>query len=134
MKIKPEIYARTLIEAVFSNQRNQSNIIRSFWFSLHRNGQYRDLNKIIDKIDQEYAKIEDAIFARVYSSSALSENEISQIKQSVSRKYNQKVILENIVKKNLISGVVVKIDDREIDLSIANKIERLKQKLKEESK
>lgn len=130
MKIKPEIYAQTLIDAISENKTTKENIAKHFWYSLQRNGQYKDLNNILDRLNQVYADKTGSIIAEVYSVKTLEESELIKIKQKLEIKYKKKIILENIVRKNMIAGFIVKIEDTEIDLSLKGKITRLKQLLK----
>jgi len=130
MKIKSEIYAQTLIDAISENKMTKENIAKYFWYSLQRNGQYKNFYDILDRLNQVYADKTGSIFAQVCSVKTLEENELIKIKQKLEIKYKKKIILENIIRKNMIAGFIVKIEDTEIDLSLKGKITRLKQLLK----
>lgn len=65
----------------------------------------------------------------VYSSYALSLEEIAQIESSVGQSENKKVTLKAIVDETLIGGIKVQLNNRIIDASIKNKLEALKKEL-----
>lgn len=130
MKIKPEIYAKVLFDSLSTNELTKEEIAKKFWYSLQRNGQYKDLKNILEKLDQEYARSSKSILVKVYSAKILEKDELLLIEQKLEKKYREKIILENIIKKNSIAGIVVKIGDSEIDLSLEGKIDQLKQLLK----
>ena len=130
MKIKPEIYASILISALEEKNSDPKKIAQNFWYSLQKNNQAKDLKEILSKLDEESARKQNKILAKVYSATPLQKNELDDIKVKLEKNFNQKYIIKNIVKKSEIAGVVVKINDREIDLSLSGKANRLKQLLK----
>lgn len=56
---------------------------------------------------------------------------LNEIKENVDKKTGLDVRIKNILDKNIIGGIVIKIGDRVIDLSIKDKLEDLKNKLKD---
>lgn len=129
MKLSPSIYAKTLIGSAKTD--NLKTIARKFWYKLQKNKQYKDLPKILDQIDFENAKAENKILAKIYSKIELSETEKQTISDNLKKKFQKEIILKNISNKN-ITGVIVKVDDRIIDMSLEGKLEKLKRKLVEE--
>jgi len=127
MKLTPKIYALLLIESLKSDQPEK--IASKFWYLLQKNGQYKDLAKIINRLDQEYASSLDMILADVYSAEVLDDEHLAEIKNKLEKRFAKKVIIKNIAKKRFIGGIVVKVNDVEIDLSIEGKIRQLRQSL-----
>ena len=142
MKIKPQIYAQLLVEGLNSDS-DIAKIAENLWHTLQKNKQYRDLPKILELIDQEYAKQNNLTLAKVYSEKELAEGEIEEIKtklinyssspretrvEKFSTSSNHKYMIKNIIDQNS-GGIIVKIDDRSIDLSTTGKIEKLKSQL-----
>ena len=125
-KIKPEIYAKSLIES--AKPDNLKVVAKNLWHLLQKNKQYKDLSCIVESLDTEYAKSQKMILAKVYSEKALTEVELTSIKQKLTKKINKDIIIKNILKQNLV-GFVVKVDDNVIDLSINGKVEDLKKLL-----
>lgn len=126
MKLKPKIYAEALISGV--DGTNTQKVVENFWLMLQKNGQYKDLPKILEAIDEVYAEQNNAVLAKVYSEKELSGAETETIKKKIEDKFKKTAIIKNIIKKN-ITGIIVKVDDSEIDLSAEGKIEKLKQAL-----
>lgn len=143
MKISPKIYAKTLVESASSE--NLKQISRNFWIILQKNKQYRDLPKVMDLIDEEAARRDGKILAKVYSREKLDEKTMEDIKSRLSlrggnrsnlesndrlprpagARNDDKIILQNIVGKNM-TGIVVKADGKIIDLTAESKINKLK--------
>lgn len=67
----------------------------------------------------------------VYSVNRLSDKELSNIEEAVSKKLNQKVELQNKLDSRLIGGIKVVVHDHVFDGSILGKLETLKNTLKE---
>ena len=151
MKIKPQIYAQLLVEGLNSDS-DIAKIAENLWHTLQKNKQYRDLPKILELIDQEYAKQNNLTLAKVYSEKELAGGEIEEIKTKLinysssfretrvekacpehksngfSTSSNHKYMIKNIIDQNS-GGIIVKIDDRSIDRSTTGKIEKLKSQL-----
>jgi len=84
MKIKPQIYAQTLVDSASSE--NLKQISRNFWHILQKNKQYRDLNKVLDAVDIEATRRDGKILAKIYAKNELTE-------------YEQQTIMEKLQKK-----------------------------------
>lgn len=126
-KIKPKIYAELLLEAIKEKADNKK-VAANFWHILQKNKQYKDMSKILDLLDQEYAKQNGMILAKVFSEAKLDEATIAEIKNKIEKKFDQKVSIRNIIKENW-GGITVEADDKIVDLSILGKINNLKRKL-----
>ncbi len=70
------------------------------------------------------------VSVEVISAIELDEKILKEIKKDVDSKTGLDVRVKNTVDKNIIGGLLIKIGERIIDLSIKNKIEDLKSKLK----
>lgn len=153
MKIKPTIYAKLLIESAKSD--NLKQIAANFWHMLQKNKQYKDLGRILEELEAESARAEGKVIAKVYSEKALDEAELKEIqvkltchfdsirsadtaekssnkisptvRQSSRGRDDSTIMVKNIVKPNT-TGIVIKVEDKIIDLSIEDKINRLRKK------
>jgi F0F1-type ATP synthase delta subunit len=123
MKPTPQIYAQTLISSV--NEKNLKTLAQSFWYKLQKNKQYRDLSKILSELDEQSAKNNGKILAKIDTKKELTETELQTLKEKLEKKYNMPVILKNIIGKN-ITGMIIKVDNQILDLSLENKVNRLK--------
>ena len=128
MKIKSKNYSLALIEALEANQ-NAHQVASNFIDLLYKNKQEKSLKKILDSLDEAYAQKNNMLVAKVFSSEKLTDANIDEIKNNLAKKYNKKIIIKNIIKKEKIAGITVEVDGIIQDLSLANKIETLKKRL-----
>jgi F-type H+-transporting ATPase subunit delta len=84
---------------------------------------YKDFVDLVNKLKQQ-------VSIEVVSTINLNKKIITEIKKSVDSKTGLDVRIKNTVDKSIIGGLVIRIGDRVIDLSIKNKIKDLKEKLK----
>jgi ATP synthase F1 delta subunit len=128
MKISTKNYAAGLIESL--NEKADLKVAaKRFWQILQKNKQYKELPKILVELDVEYAKRNNLVLAYIYSEKALAEQELENLRQKLKQKTGQDSIVKNIVNPNLKAGILVKVDSREIDLSVEGKLTRLKKVL-----
>jgi F0F1-type ATP synthase delta subunit len=122
MKISPKIYAKSLIESAQDN--NLKNIATKFWYILQKNKQYKDLTKVMDAIDEQAAEKENKVLVKIYAKESPSEAELQILTEKIEKKLGKKIITK-ILSSN-ITGYLIKADDKIIDLSLENKVNRLK--------
>jgi F-type H+-transporting ATPase subunit delta len=84
---------------------------------------YKDFVDLVNKLKQQ-------VSIEVVSTINLNKKIITEIKKSVDSKTGLDVRIKNTIDKSIIGGLVIRIGDRVIDLSIKNKIKDLKEKLK----
>jgi F-type H+-transporting ATPase subunit delta len=91
----------------------------------------------IDYLDQIFAdyvelanQLKKQISIEVISAVELDKATIGQIKEDVDGKTGLDVRVRNTIDKDIIGGLIIKIGDRVIDISVKNKIEDLRTKLK----
>ncbi len=74
----------------------------------------------------EYLGIEEGL---VYSTTPLTEEEVSKLEKALENKLSCKVSLKNKIDRNLIGGVRIVLDGKIYDGSVENKIETLRKEL-----
>lgn len=126
MKIKPKIYAEMLIKSI--KDGNVKDIAKKFWYMLQKNKQYKDLPNILDILEIESAKAEGKVLAKVYSEQTLAKELEKEIVNKLKAKFNQDILIKNILKAN-VTGIIVKVEEQIIDLSLESKISNLKKVL-----
>jgi len=130
MKIKSKIYAQLLLESLDSKTK-LGDIAANFWNLLQKNKQYKELPKILTELEQLYAEKNGAKVVYLESREPLSQSQIETIKKQLNTKCKS-LAAENILIKNIlkdITGITAKIDNQVIDLSVEDKILRLRKKL-----
>ena len=91
----------------------------------------------IDSFEQTYKdfvelanQLKRQVSIEVISVIELDKEILNEIKEHVDKKTGLDVRIKNVLDKNIIGGIVIKIGDKVIDLSIKDKLEDLKNKLK----
>ncbi len=91
----------------------------------------------IDSFEQTYKdfvelanQLKRQVSIEVISVIELDNEILKEIKENVDKKTGLDVRIKNVLDKNIIGGIVIKIGDKVIDLSIKDKLEDLKNKLK----
>ena len=128
MKIKPEQYAKLLAESAKSGKAKA--IAKNFWLLLQKNKQYKDLPKILELLDVESAAADNKVLVKVSSSKSLTEAELKTLADKIEKKISKKPLIQFTEKPN-ITGIIAKFDGKIIDLSVEEKVEKLKKSLRE---
>ena len=84
---------------------------------------YRDFVELTNQLKRQ-------VSIEVISVIELDKEILNEIKENVDKKTGLDVRIKNVLDKNIIGGIVIKIGDKVIDLSIKDKLEDLKNKLK----
>ncbi len=107
-----------------------SNTIKAFFSMLI----LMDAVEYIDQIYSDYIEITNQykkqVSIEVLSAIEMDEETIKAIKEDVDSKTGLDVRVKNILDENIIGGIVIKIGEKIIDLSVKNKIDDLRSKLK----
>jgi len=126
MKIKPKIYAELLLESIGS-KADMKKVAANFWHLLQKNKQYRELPKILAELELLYAEKSGTKVAYVQSGQTLSDKELDDVKSRLEKSSGKKIIVK--FEQRDITGITAKIDGKVIDLSVEDKILRLRKKL-----
>lgn len=78
---------------------------------------------------REYNEIRNIVKAEVTSAVALSEANLEAVKSTIAEQINAQVVLANKVDPTLIGGMIVKVGDRQVDASLAGKLNKLERYL-----
>jgi F-type H+-transporting ATPase subunit delta len=108
---------------------NISETMNSLILILMKNERISLLKEIKHQFSLGTDRIKGRIRAYVESAKSLSEQEKNEIKSALSERFKGECILENIVKPELIGGIVIKFQDSLIDGSMQSSLSDLKKKL-----
>ncbi|HLT89008.1 MAG TPA: F0F1 ATP synthase subunit delta [Sphingobacterium sp.] len=114
---------RNILAAIF--EKNINPIILSFFYILVNKGRAAILLDIAQEFVREYNEAKGIVNASVTSATALSEVNLAELQKIIADEIKAEVILNNIVDPSLIGGFVVRVSDRQIDASIAGKLNKL---------
>jgi F0F1-type ATP synthase delta subunit len=104
-------------------------IAKNFWHMLQKNKQYKDLGKILEQLEIESARAEGKTIVKIYSENDLGETELKEIEEKLKSKFpNSSFLIHNSTKSNT-TGIIIKVEDKIIDLSAEGKIIKLREKL-----
>ena len=128
MKITVTQYAK----ALYASSKEKSTgeipgIVANFLKVLKKNNQMKLARKIVEKFSQIYDKNNGIISATVTSVRELDEKNLKEVEDFVVKKYEaKKVILQNIVRKDIKGGIILQVGDEMLDASVVRKISDLK--------
>lgn len=114
---------RNILSALFKDKIHPS--ISAFFDIMVRKGRGGILYGTAQEFIREYNEVKGIVKATVTSPVALSAGNFEALKQVIAKETNAEIILENKVDPSLIGGFVVKVGDRQIDASIAGKLNKL---------
>lgn len=102
-----------------------SPLILVFFNLMVRKGRGKLILPTAEEFIRAYNVEKGIVHARVTSASSLSDSSLSELKEILEKETSAQVILTNIVDSALIGGFVVHVGDRQIDTSVAGKLNRL---------
>jgi F-type H+-transporting ATPase subunit delta len=132
MKITPLQYAKALFaETEHASERETQDVVARFAERLQRDGQARDLNRIIGKFAELWNASRGIIEAEVTSRASLGVEDAALIKRSLLERYRAKeVVITNRVDSAIGGGVIVRVGDELLDGSITTQLATLRKQLR----
>lgn len=127
MKITPKQYAQSLARAI--TPENIEEVASNFVELAYKKKQQKDIKKVIDLLDEEYALTKGLILAKAYSEKELTEKELSELKLRCEQRIGKKVLLKNFINKEKVAGITVEIDGLIYDFSLSGRIDNFKRQL-----
>ena len=116
-----------LIEALFNNKIN--NDLKNFLKILVEKGRISSLKSIELTFKELLNDKHNIIEGTVISAIALTEKQVKELEEKLSKKYNKNVTLENEVDQSILGGVLVRLGNTEIDGTIKTRLDGLKNQL-----
>ena len=116
-----------LIEALFNNKIN--NDLKNFLKILVEKGRISSLKSIELTFKELLNDKHNIIEGTVISAIALTEKQVKELEEKLSKKYNKNVTLENEVDRSILGGVLVRLGNTEIDGTIRTRLNGLKNQL-----
>ncbi|TJZ61341.1 ATP synthase F1 subunit delta [Sphingobacterium olei] len=113
----------SILEALFKDKVRPE--ILGFFNIMVRKGRSGLVYATAQEFIREYNEVKGIVNAEVTSATALSEANLQSLKAKIAQEINAEVILTNKVDTALIGGFVVKVGDRQLDVSIAGKLNKL---------
>jgi F-type H+-transporting ATPase subunit delta len=108
---------------------NSTNTIKAAMAAIITMGVVESIEGIYNKFVLLVNKIKTQIMVEVVSVIKLDDKLMKELKKSIDEKTKLDVRLKNVIDKNIIGGLLIKIGDKIIDLSVKSKIDDLKTRL-----
>ena len=113
-----------LIEALFNNKIN--NDLKNFLKILVEKGRISSLKSIELTFKELLNDKHNIIEGTVISAIALTEKQVKELEEKLSKKYNKNVTLENEVDQSILGGVLVRLGNTQIDGSVKTRLNNIK--------
>ncbi len=112
------------LRELFSSKINSKTI--DFLNILLEENRFSILNTIFEVFKEEVRKYKNQQSVSVTSAIELQEDEKERIKQKLSEKLKKEIILACDIKEDILGGLIIKINDKIVDLSLKTKFDNLK--------
>ncbi len=107
--------------------RKAEDIVEGFLRFLSSNRELDLLPQVIDLLSQKLKETKDE--AKIVSAIALTLTEEEKIRQYLKRKFGKNFVLRVEIDKGIMGGLIIKVEDKVIDLSLEGKLKALKEQL-----
>jgi len=116
-----------LLNEIFKEE--VSNHTLSLLHLIVKNNREKHLNEICRYFVVMYKKNKGIRTATITTSFDLSRTHLESIKRSIEKIFKASVELDSKVNESIIGGMIIQVDDKQLDLSVARQIKQLKTKL-----
>jgi len=106
-----------------------SETVNSLLFLLLKNDRIYFIEEIANQFKLGSDLLKGRIRAYVESATKLTDSELAEIQSTLSQKYKGECIIENIIKPELIGGLVIRFNDNLIDGSMKSQLQNIKKNL-----
>lgn len=113
-----------ILAEIFKQQVNEHTM--SFFGLIIKNKREKHLKSMCLNFIDLFYKYKGLKKAIITSAIDLNRTEKEKIKQSIEKKFNATIELENKVDESLIGGMIIQVEDKQLDLSVAKQIQNLK--------
>lgn len=114
---------KEIIEKVFSSEIN--GLIVNFLKVLVDKSRFSEFNEIFDSYNKYLDNINNISRVNVTSAVEMSKEAESRLKEKLENKMKKNVVLDLNINPDIIAGLVIKIGDNVIDMSLKHKLEDL---------
>lgn len=106
-----------------------SDITKRFVDVVMENNRAEELSKIVEKFGDIAAEQKGQVKATVTTAEGLERTEIDQLQTGLKKMLNpgQSLVLEEKIDPSIISGIVIDIGDKHVDMSVLSRVRKLQQ-------
>jgi F-type H+-transporting ATPase subunit delta len=120
-----------ILKSLFNGKVNPLTL--SLFEIISRKNRENYLPEIAKEFAAQYREMKGILAGTVTTPFPINDELRTQFKGIVSKAYGKDVELEEKVNKDIIGGFILKVGDKQIDESVKNKLQRLKNKFKDNS-
>lgn len=117
----------SLIDNIFENKININ--IKNFLKILIEQDRISFILDISDSYKELLNEKHNILEGFVISAIPMKKEEIKELEEKLSKKYNKNVTLENKVDKSILGGVLVRLGNEEIDGTVKTRLDKMKEQL-----
>jgi len=126
---------RTLesISQEVSDRLSDSNVAvvsRQLWWQLQKQKKFGQLDKVIELIEQKQAEKHNCVSVIINSVIELNDADKEKLGKKLEKKLGQKIIARYRIDPKVLGGMKIQIGDTIFDLTLKDKIEQIKAKLR----
>lgn len=127
----PGLNKKTIAEIFFeasveeSETSENKELFSNFLNVLSENKRLNIITMVSSQFEQKKQQAEQVSEVLLSSAAALSEEDVEEIKQALSKKLGKKIELKNSVDETLIGGALIKIGDHMIDGSVRSQLKKM---------
>lgn len=124
----PVVSKTDKIEVIKEIFENKNTHIMNFLYTLIESNRFLLINEIYENYKNELNKINNILNVSITSVIELDNDLKSKLTAKLEEKINKKIVPHFYQNDEIIGGLIIKIEDTVIDLSVKSKIENLKRK------
>lgn len=117
----------SLIDNIFEDKININ--IKNFFKILIEQDRISFISDISDSYKELLNEKNNILEGFVISAIPMKKEEIKELEEKLSEKYNKNVTLENKVDKSILGGVLVRLGNEEIDGTVKTRLDKMKEQL-----
>ena len=106
-------------------------LVLNFLKVLAENGRFDCFAEIAKQVKEMYLSSRGIKEAIVTTAKELSDDQVSKLKEALSKKLNAEVLIDQKVDKNLLGGIRVEFDGKQLDASVAARLRQIEHTIKE---
>lgn len=131
MKVTAQQYAQALLELTEGKSEQEiSAVVEKFALQLKKDGQLKNIERIMQKFSALFNKQNGIVEAEVVSREKLGAEMIKELEKFIREKYSADVVaIENVVDADIKGGIIIKVGDEILDGSVATQLKKLKKTL-----
>jgi len=103
-----------------------SQEMQNFIFFLIDKNRQDSLKEILEAYSNLYREFKNQRYAKVYTAVKPSEDEKKDLKRILDTKFNTDTVIENIVDKTILGGMIIRIGFEVIDSSLISELSKIK--------